>query len=131
MNNLKEHLVNLLLEQFKQELFYEQLEEYGIRIDNYIIVNNLDIVCDIIGFPPDNTLEYDFEYLNSPSEEMSDGNKKLPDEKIFCRDYLLDKYPLIKDEFIDQNIFVSEKGITIDNEINSQKIKNEFTLKRV
>ena len=73
---MKEHFINLLLEQYKQECLFEELEQKGLQFGN-ICVDNLAVVLDIIGFPRDNTLEYDFLYLNTGGEKREE-NKKNP-----------------------------------------------------
>lgn len=47
---MKENLVNLLYEEYKQIVLFEELEKKGICM-NDILVNNSKIVFDIIGFP--------------------------------------------------------------------------------
>ena len=69
------HLVDLLFEQFKQEKYFEQFEQSGIEFSSEILVDNLEIILDLIGFPEDNTLEYDLDCLNS-DEVRRDKTKK-------------------------------------------------------
>lgn len=73
---MKEHFINLLLEQYKQECLFEELEQKGLQFGN-ICVDNLAVVLDIIGFPRDNTLEYDFLYLNTGGESEKKIKKSL------------------------------------------------------
>lgn len=110
---MKEYLVKLLLEQYKQECLFEELEHKGIQFGN-ICVDNLAVVLDIIGFPPDNTLEYDFLYLNTGGKQR-DENKKIPDNEMFCRDWLDEKYfEITRELFNQQKIVVTDKGLQIE-----------------
>ena len=110
---MKEHFINLLLEQYKQECLFEELEQKGLQFGN-ICVDNLAVVLDIIGFPRDNTLEYDFLYLNTGWEKREE-NKKIPDDEMFCRDWLDEKYfEITRELFSHQYIFVTDKGLQIE-----------------
>jgi len=78
MNKKKDltlHLVNFLYEQLKQERYADQIERVGVELHGDFLVNNLDIILDIIGYPKDNTVE-----------------KLSHSDTIFCRDWLTDKY---------------------------------------
>lgn len=55
---MKESLIKLLFEEYKQICPFNDLEKRGIEMNN-VTVNNSDIVCNLIGFPKDNTLDYD------------------------------------------------------------------------
>ena len=46
------------------------------------------IALDIIGFPEDNTLEFDFNSLNS----LPADGKRTDYENMFCRDWLMDPF---------------------------------------
>ena len=123
---MKDHLVKLLLEQYKQECLFAELEQKGIQFGN-ICVNNLDIIHDIIGFPPDNTLDYDFDYLNSGGRQRNEG-KKIPDDKMFCRDWLDERYFEISRElFEQQNILVTDKGLKIEKGAGLDLVVKKFS----
>ncbi len=47
---MQHHLVNLLLEEYKQQCLFKQLEEKRIYLMD-ICVENINIVLDIMGFP--------------------------------------------------------------------------------
>jgi hypothetical protein len=53
---MKEHLINLLFEQFKFNCFIHQFDLLGIKFPKFE-VNNNQIVLDIIGFPPNGIIE--------------------------------------------------------------------------
>jgi hypothetical protein len=55
---MKESLIKLLFEDYKQICLFNDLEKRGIEMNN-VIVNNSDIVYDLIGFRKDYTLDYD------------------------------------------------------------------------
>ncbi|MBD3341540.1 MAG: hypothetical protein GF353_20720 [Candidatus Lokiarchaeota archaeon] len=122
---MKEHLVNLLYEQAKQERYFKQIEEVGIEINSAICINNWDIVLDIIGFPKDNTTEYDYDYINSGGE-IRDERKRIPDDSIFCRDRFFEKYNEIIQDLSEQNIMVSKSGLYIEEIIDENKVKNNL-----
>ena len=77
INNMKDSLVNLLFEEFKQECLFEELEQKGIDLTK-VSVQIYDIVLDLIGFPKDNTKDYDFNALNGLEHNPKLG--KLPDD---------------------------------------------------
>lgn len=81
---MKQHLVNLLLIEYLQEKFLRKIEDVGIKMDGFGNYNILNIVIDIVGFPRDNTLVYDFHYLNT-GERGNDPSLKLPDEELFLQ----------------------------------------------
>ncbi len=111
---MKQHLVKLLLEEYKQQCLFNELAEKGVDMKN-ICVNNFDIVLDIIGFPPDNTIEYDYDYLNS-NGEIRDTSKKIFDNELFCRDWLFDTYSESMDQLIkEQKVSVSDLGMQIES----------------
>jgi len=121
---MKNHLVNLLLEEFKQQAFFDDLEKKGLTISDAIVVNNWDIVADIVGFPSDNTLEYDFEFINGGQRNE---NKKLPDDEMFCRDFLYDNFfDAIESIAKNQEIFVTDKGLAIKEYFQEEKIKEKL-----
>ena len=107
------HLVDLLFQQFKQEKYFEQFEQSGIEFSSEILVDNLEIILDLIGFPEDNTLEYDLDCLNS-DEVRRDETKKIPDDDMFCRDSLIFAYSDMTSDLTDQQIFATKKGLRVE-----------------
>ncbi len=57
---MKEALISLLFQEFKQRRFFDELLDKGIDF-THITVNTLDSVCDIIGFPRDIPYTFDEE----------------------------------------------------------------------
>src|SRR6187402_1020062 len=55
---MKDHLINLLYEQFKFSSFIHHFNSIGIKISQFE-VNNNQIVLDIIGFPQNGIIESD------------------------------------------------------------------------
>jgi hypothetical protein len=122
---MKEHLTRLLLEQYRQDCLFKALEEKGVNL-NELSVNNLDIVFDIIGFPQDNSLGYDFDHLNS-NGRLRDESKKLMDENFFCRDWLTDTYyNLVVNSNTEQVVFGHGKGIQIRTKADEISAEEEI-----
>jgi len=118
---MKKHLVNLLFEEFKQQAFFDDLEKKGLTLSDAIVVKNWEIVADIVGFPSDNTLGYDFDFMNGGQRNES---KKLPDVEMFCRDFLYNNYyDAIESIAKNQEIFVTDTGLAIKEYFEEKKIK--------
>jgi hypothetical protein len=106
---MKDSLVALLFEEFKQECLFDELEKKGIDLTN-ITVQIYDIVLDLVGFPKDNTKDYDFNALNGLDHNPKFG--KLPDDALFSRDWLINKYyDTIQTIEKKQKIEVTDKGL--------------------
>ncbi|WP_192820581.1 hypothetical protein [Rufibacter sp. LB8] len=122
---MKEHLINLLLEEYKQQCLFDELEKRGIQMDK-ICVNNRDIVLDIIGFPRDNTLQYDFDYINTGGDILN-PTKKIPDNDMFCRDWLIDNfYDSIEKLKQEQRVSVTNNGLKIEEEIDENAVRAQL-----
>src|SRR5690606_32363317 len=118
---MREHLSPLLLEQFKLECWINALDKLGIQIDGQYC-NNLDIILSIIGFPPDNSREYDLDF-DDPEQDIRDPTKKVIDRNWLCRHYLIEPYYELADQLSDQKeIVVSQKGLTLKNKMNDTGI---------
>jgi hypothetical protein len=116
---MKDSLVNLLFEEFKQICLFEELEAKGIFLNN-IAVQNLNIVIDLVGFPKDNVNEYDYHSLNGMDHNPKHG--KIIDENLFIRDWLIDKfYEIVHNNEKKQKIEVTEKGLKM-TEVNDEKL---------
>ena len=115
---MKNHLVNLLLEQYKQQSVFSKINALGVDMSN-VVVNNYDIVLDIIGFPRDNSSLYDI-------NELGNGKKK-EDRNLFMRDYLDDRFyqlgSLLENE---QNIVVSDRGLILESGSDEEIIKSHL-----
>jgi hypothetical protein len=123
---MKDSLVNLLFEEFKQECLFEELEQKGIDLTK-VSVQIYDIVLDLIGFPKDNTKDYDFNALNGLEHNPKLG--KLLDDNLCCRDWLYDKYyDTIQTIEKKQKIEVIGKGLKMveynDEELIKSKLSN-------
>lgn len=115
---MKEHLVRLLLEEYKQQCLFEELERKGISLAN-ICVNNLAIVLDIIGFPPDNTREYSLN--GEPSE------KKQVDDNLFCRDWLTERYFETFTALANQQkVCVTDHGLQIESGADKDTVQEQW-----
>lgn len=122
---MKEHLVRLLLEEYKQQCLFDELQKKGADLSN-ICVNNLDIVLDIVGFPKDNSIDYDFDHLNSGGEIRND-NKKIMDDGFCCRDWLTDKYyEMFKHLSIQQKVCVTDKGLVIESGADNETVQTKL-----
>ncbi|QOD61101.1 hypothetical protein H9I45_01270 [Polaribacter haliotis] len=121
---MKDSLVNLLFEEFKQECLFEELEQKGIDLTK-VSVQIYDIVLDLIGFPKDNTKNYDFNALNGLEHNPKLG--KLPDDDLCCRDWLYDKYyDTIQTIEKKQKIEVTDKGLKMIEYNDEELIKSKL-----
>ncbi|UNY99867.1 hypothetical protein MQE36_05840 [Zhouia spongiae] len=121
---MKESLVKLLFEEYKQICLFEELESKGIDL-NRITVRNSEIVLDLIGFPKDNTRDYDFNVLNGQEHNPLRG--KVPDDDLFCRDWLYEKYhDIITSIEKKQRIDVTDKGLKMVEYDDEVLIKSEL-----
>ena len=114
---MKEHLVNLLLEEYKQQCLFDELQNKGIGLMD-ICVNNTDIVLDIIGFPKDNSTNYDF------TNGMNDKKMKAIDDALFCRDWLTDKhFEMFSTLSNQQKVCVTDKGLQIESGADNETVR--------
>lgn len=124
---MKSSLINLLFEEYKQICLFEELENKGLDLTR-ITVKNSDIVFDLIGFPKDNILQYDINALNGLEHNPKNG--KVPDDDLFCRDWLYDKYyDMVESIEKKQKIEVADKGLKMveyDDEVLIKKKLDAF-----
>ncbi|MBU1821621.1 MAG: hypothetical protein KKG00_08945 [Bacteroidetes bacterium] len=116
---MKNHLVNLLLEQFKQDYLVSRLDELGIEMQ-VASVDIVPIVFDIVGLPADNTADYYHAY-----EEGMPGTvgKKKFDSDYCSRQWLLERYhetvtPLLKKV----RIAAVSRGLTFSDAREEEKV---------
>lgn len=64
----------------------DKFESVGIALNFFGNFELLDKALDIIGFPEDNTVEFDLSALNG----LEPTGKRTDFDNIFCRDYLYD-----------------------------------------
>ncbi|WP_159467352.1 hypothetical protein [Dyadobacter sp. 3J3] len=122
---MKNHLVNLLLEQYKQHFLFGDLEKRGIDLNN-VAVNNLDIVLDIVGFPKDNSREYDLMTLENENSIPRSG-KRSKDKNLFLRDWLWDKhYEICSDLNEGKEIFITDKGLEIKSGAQETEVRERL-----
>lgn len=122
---MKESLINLLFEEYKQFCLFNELEKKGIEMNN-ITVNNSDIVYDLIGFPKDNTLDYDINSMNNLPHNPENGLEV--DNNFFCRDWLYDKYyDTISSIDKVQKIEVTDKGLKMTEHDDEKLIKKRLS----
>ena len=118
---MKDSLVDLLFEEYKQHCLFDELEKKGINLSN-IAVQNLDIVIDLVGFPKENVKAYDFDVLNGMEHNPQNG--KIPDENLFIRDWLFEKFfDLLGSVEKKQKIEVTEKGLKMTEKNDEKLIK--------
>jgi len=121
---MKSSLVNLLFEEYKQVCLFEELEQKGIDLTK-VTVQLIDIVLDLIGFPKDNTKDYDFNVMNGAEHNPKLG--KLPDDNLFCRDWLYNKYfDIIETIEKKQKIEVTDKGLKMVEYNDETLIKSKL-----
>ncbi len=122
---MKDSLVNLLFEEYKQECLFGELVQRGIDLTN-VTVQIYDIVLDLVGFPKDNTKDYDFNVLNGVEHNPKLG--KLPDDALCCRDWLYNKYYDIMESIEKkQKIEVTNKGLKMIEYNDEVLIKNKLS----
>lgn len=122
---MKENLVDLMFEEFKQECLFEELQQKGIDLTR-IVVQNFSIVLDMIGFPKDNKKEYDINVLMGRAHNPEFG--KLPDDNFFCRDWLYEEfYDIILSIEKKQKIEVTDKGLKMIEYNDEALIKSKLS----
>jgi hypothetical protein len=118
---LKHHLVKLLLEEYKLDSQLDELENMGFDLSS-LEVNNLAVVLDIIGFPPENSF-IEIEKFDEEGKKLT-LNKRSTDEDFFCRDDLFDKYYKIAGQLRDQKkVMVTTKGLKISSGIDTPEVE--------
>lgn len=123
--NLKELLIDFLMEQYKQEVLVTELDMKGIYLSK-LLVQNLEIVLDVIGFPRDNSEEYDCRH--EAFGEPRDESKKLIDDDYFPDDWLKDHYySLTQDLSEEKNIVVTEEGVDVSKVDNLHKVREKMS----
>jgi hypothetical protein len=122
---MKESLMNLLFEEFKQECLFEELEQKGIDLTK-VSVQIYNIVLDLVGFPKDNTKDYDYNALNGLEHNPKLG--KLPDDNLYCRDWLYNKYyDLTQSIKKKQKIEVTDSGLKMVEYNDEELIKSKLS----
>lgn len=121
---MKDKLADLLFEEYKQDCLFSELEKKGIDLTN-ITVQVYDIVLDLVGFPKDNSKDYDFNALNGLEHNPKFG--KLPDDDLFSRDWLYNKYyDAIQTIEKKQKIEVTDKGLKMVEYNDEALIKSKL-----
>lgn len=69
----------------------EQLEKLGLKLDFRWEESVSDIALDIIGFPKDNSTEFDFSYMSNPEYVKPTPELRQDFENLSTRDWLGDK----------------------------------------
>ena len=105
---LKPHLVGILFREYEQLWTAELMANVGVEVT----WSNLspgdyplwDAALGLIGFPDDNSTEYDL---------MGDRQDKKPvDDDLFCRDNLQEPYYRITEDLIRRPVTISPEGVT-------------------
>jgi hypothetical protein len=100
---LKPHFINLLFEEYKLLSFIWKMMTYGVNMER-LDVKNHDVVCDMIGFPEDNTLEFN----------LGEIDYENPPENFFCRDWLSNTFADLEMELSEnREVLLSENGLQI------------------
>jgi hypothetical protein len=89
MNDIREYLVNLLFEEFKQYLLIDKLYEIGIYVEK-IRLNNWKIVIAILSFPKEISPIYHFIPIEDGAETLHGKNQ--PNGDLFNCDLYCNKY---------------------------------------
>jgi len=122
---MKEHLVNLLYEQYKLTAFEGKLFDLGLEI-NGLQVNNHAIVLDIIGFPKDNQKEY--------RKRMREQGKPIslvpqnPPDGFFSRDGLEEHYyKTLAQIGSDDSVVITWDGLVMKKKEDEDMVKRALT----
>lgn len=120
---MKEHLVNLLYEQYKLTAFEGKLFDLGIEI-NSLHVNNHPIILDIIGFPKDNQKEY-----SKRMKEQGIGfDPQNPPDGFFSRDDLVDHYYKTLTQIgSDDSVVITWDGLMMAKKKDEDMVKRALT----
>lgn len=121
---MKEHLVELIFEEYKQICICVDLLTKGIDLEGFR-VNNLDIVISLIGFPNDNSLEYDWDSIEGLPHNPKNG--KIVDENLFVRDWLYDPYIELMDSIEKiQSFEVTKRGLVVKAQNDEILVKGKL-----
>ena len=101
--HLKEHFIDLLIEEYKLSAFIWKLMSHGVSLE-HLDVKNHDIVLDMIGIPADNSASYDHSQLDEDN---------MP-EDYCCRDWVSDRFGNLCLELSDnKETVLTEKGLML------------------
>jgi hypothetical protein len=116
---MKEHLTNLLYQQYKQSLFFNRLKDAGITLQEVELIDNWNIIVDFIGFPKDNVNEWDWYNVNASTSQY-------PTDEPFNRSWLFQHYQeTIKTITFKQNLVISNDGnVRVNEQIDTNGAKN-------
>ncbi len=122
-SNLKALLVKILVAQYNQEVAFAEVEKKGVFVYR-LLVKNMDIVFGVVGFPEDNTDEYDFRFeMGAPR----DNSKKVIDDDCFAKEWLEDYYHEITQELFDEkNLVVTPTGIDVSEGANTEIVSEKL-----
>ena len=122
---LKQILIRIMMEFYKQEIAFYELEKKGVHLSR-LLVKNMEIVLDVIGFPRNNSHEYDVkhEYFDMPIDE----GKKPMDENYFPDEWLHEHYYNITRALSEEkNIVVTEEGIDVSGANNLHLVEEAMS----
>ena len=123
--DLKESLVDLLLEEYKQICLFEDLKERGIHIEE-TIVQICPIVFDLIGFPKEKTYKYDISKINIIRQDLE--TLEPAEELYFERGYLFEQYyDVIESIKKHQHIEVVDSGLKMIEYVNLPLARKELS----
>lgn len=103
MENAKQAVKDLLILYKNMCIKEEQLEKLGLKLDFRWDESVADIALDLIGFPKDNSANFDFSHLNNPEFVKPNPEKRNDFDNMFCRDWLDDEiydYAFEKDGYM-------------------------------
>ena len=121
---MKNHLVNLLFEQYKLTSFVSKLSDLGVAIDN-LHINNYEIVLDIIGFPKDNQEE---QLRRSEAiKAFTSYDVKNPPDGFFSREDLYERYlTTFVNLGTDDSIVLTHDGLIMKKQEDEDTVKQEL-----
>jgi hypothetical protein len=121
---MKNHLVNLLFEQYKLTSFVSKLSDLGVEIDS-LHIKNYEIVLDIIGFPNDDQ-DVQLKRLQA-FKALTSYNVKNPPDGLFSRDDLYDRYLItLVNLGADESVVLTHNGLILKKQEDENTVKQEL-----
>lgn len=120
LEGLNEHLVDLLLEQCRQDILINKLEDYGMCLDS-VRINIWKIVSAIIGITEDEVDENSLHDFFNINDLQGVSLENLPD--IFSYDILSDEFSDLIQTIEEEDTSIISKKVTINEDGARERIR--------